>query len=578
VLNGACAVGPSRSPPHRRHERARSPRRRRRASGRQAKARRDRVVSPHVAGPVRSVGLRRALARDPVVSRAGHRPQVQLVHLRDAARHLPLGLGAGSLAGPAGAGLAAAAAASALAGRHRSTPASRSPPDLAWPRDGVLRSYLAQPEALDLGEAVGRRSATSAASATWRPSPAGWPTSWRCSTARCRSSCSARHLDDGDELPLPAEGGPDGPRGLAGAWGGFRPRTSWARRGSDAHRHRAAALAGHGVDAPAADRPLRCLPGPLRHPASRRPFAAPRSAAALSGWTRVLASPGPRCSGRLHGPRRTRCSSSRTAPGCPAPGDRRSRPGPADDVFHVHGATRATFRSAATTPCSGRFPSRPPESVDVAVIGLGRGHRLRDGGAAETERIDCVEIVASELAALERRARRRDYPGLQRLLRDGRVATLHGRPDLPDAQRRRYDVIEADALWPDSAYSGNLYSLEYFRLLQRRLKPGATPSPGLPRRGCGHVRPVFPTWSGSGPRSSAATPRSLRPRRGEARALERFTRALRARRVDIVSLLSDALERPIERVAPGDDRSRLTDVTRLFPKDEYLASRSLRLR
>ena len=37
---------------------------------------------------------------------------------------------------------------------------------------------------------------------------------------------------------------------------------------------------------------------------------------------------------------------------------------------------------------------------------------------------------------------------------------------------KQFDVIEADALRPNSAYSGNLYSCEYFRTLKARLKPG----------------------------------------------------------------------------------------------------------
>jgi spermidine synthase len=34
------------------------------------------------------------------------------------------------------------------------------------------------------------------------------------------------------------------------------------------------------------------------------------------------------------------------------------------------------------------------------------------------------------------------------------------------------DVIQADALRPTSAYSGNLYSFEYFSLVRSRLRPG----------------------------------------------------------------------------------------------------------
>ena len=38
-------------------------------------------------------------------------------------------------------------------------------------------------------------------------------------------------------------------------------------------------------------------------------------------------------------------------------------------------------------------------------------------------------------------------------------------------------MIEADALRPTSAYSGNLYSREYFDLLRRHLKPGGPRGP-----------------------------------------------------------------------------------------------------
>jgi hypothetical protein len=39
-----------------------------------------------------------------------------------------------------------------------------------------------------------------------------------------------------------------------------------------------------------------------------------------------------------------------------------------------------------------------------------------------------------------------------------------------------YDIIEMDALHVESAYSGNLYSLEFFQLASRRLAPGGVMS------------------------------------------------------------------------------------------------------
>jgi hypothetical protein len=69
--------------------------------------------------------------------------------------------------------------------------------------------------------------------------------------------------------------------------------------------------------------------------------------------------------------------------------------------------------------------------------------------------------------------RRERFPRLRAFLQDPRVRveTADGRHALAlDASR--YDLIEADALWPWSAYSGNLYSVEFFDLCARRLKPG----------------------------------------------------------------------------------------------------------
>ena len=39
-------------------------------------------------------------------------------------------------------------------------------------------------------------------------------------------------------------------------------------------------------------------------------------------------------------------------------------------------------------------------------------------------------------------------------------------------QPAQYDVIEADALRPNSSLAGNLSSVEYFELLRDRLRPG----------------------------------------------------------------------------------------------------------
>lgn len=197
-------------------------------------------------------------------------------------------------------------------------------------------------------------------------------------------------------------------------------------------------------------------------------------------------------------------------------------------VFHVHGLGQSTLPYGSYHTVLGALPVLlHPRPSDVAVIGLGSGDTVFGIAArAETERIDCVEVVASELEALKRRAARRDYAGLARLLRDGRVRYFFtdGRTFLMRSPRR-YDVIEADALWPDSAYAGNLYSLEYFRLLRSRLKPGGyavtwCPTPRVRDtflRAFPHVLEVGSTLIGS-ERTLSLDPDAVR-----ARLRERFT-------------------------------------------------------
>jgi predicted membrane-bound spermidine synthase len=110
-----------------------------------------------------------------------------------------------------------------------------------------------------------------------------------------------------------------------------------------------------------------------------------------------------------------------------------------------------------------------PESV--AVIGLGSGDTLFGiGGRPQTLSMECVEIVSSQVPSLRMLYRKRPDPGLHRVLTDARVHLTFGdgRAFLMRSSAR-FDVIEADALRRDSAFSGNLYSLEYFELLRRRL-------------------------------------------------------------------------------------------------------------
>lgn len=112
-----------------------------------------------------------------------------------------------------------------------------------------------------------------------------------------------------------------------------------------------------------------------------------------------------------------------------------------------------------------------PEPADVAIIGLGSGDTAWAAGCRpETRRIVVYEICAAEEDLLREIAPQ--VPELQRLLSDPRVSILaeDGRRSLLNTDER-FDLIEADALRPQSAYAGNINSLEFFRLCAARLKP-----------------------------------------------------------------------------------------------------------
>ncbi len=115
-----------------------------------------------------------------------------------------------------------------------------------------------------------------------------------------------------------------------------------------------------------------------------------------------------------------------------------------------------------------------PKPEEVAVIGVGSGDTVYAlGGSPHTREITCIEIVRPAYDALKEVAPRLRYPALDALLIDPRIRWVFtdGRAYILRSGKQ-FDVIEADALRPNSAYSGNLYSYEYFRTLKAHLKPG----------------------------------------------------------------------------------------------------------
>lgn len=112
-------------------------------------------------------------------------------------------------------------------------------------------------------------------------------------------------------------------------------------------------------------------------------------------------------------------------------------------------------------------PLLHPAPEDVLVVGSGSGGTPFAAGVnPQTQRVRVVELVGPVFHVLRDFAARIPDSAIAALLRDPRYEFVVG-----DGRRaifaadRRYDVIQADAILPESSHSGLLYSVEFMRLV-----------------------------------------------------------------------------------------------------------------
>jgi spermidine synthase len=113
----------------------------------------------------------------------------------------------------------------------------------------------------------------------------------------------------------------------------------------------------------------------------------------------------------------------------------------------------------------------------VLHVGFGSGGTCWAVSCQPVKRIDVVEISPEVLAAADRY-----FAGINHhVLADPRVHVIinDGRNYLL-ATDTKYDAILSDSIHPVYAGNGSLYTLEYFRLCRRHLKPGGVVSMWLP--------------------------------------------------------------------------------------------------
>jgi len=142
----------------------------------------------------------------------------------------------------------------------------------------------------------------------------------------------------------------------------------------------------------------------------------------------------------------------------------------------VNGRTNSSLPFGGFHTLLGAAPAvMHDEPREVAIVGLGSGDTAWAAACRrETSRVTVYEICAPQVALLHRLSRSSEPPPrLLSFLRDPRITTIvaDGRNALARSDPR-FDVIEMDALFPSSPFSGNLYSVEFFRLCASRLRPG----------------------------------------------------------------------------------------------------------
>jgi spermidine synthase len=225
-----------------------------------------------------------------------------------------------------------------------------------------------------------------------------------------------------------------------------------------------------------------------------------------------------------------------------------------------------------------------PAPEDAMALGLGIGATPYGLGLdPRLQQIATVEICGGEIPLLDG-LRREQKPELQRLLENPRQQ-LHvgdGR-DFLLRSGEPFDIVVVDTLRPQSAFSGSLYSTEFYELVRSRLAPGGVMAQWLPTpRVENSVTDVFPyvmtfkVWSYFGSTYALASDRPLTFDRAAVLARlqeiaaspglgqlerEQLERMQEFFRTVEVGCLADGGEQP----ATPDDR-RNHD---LHPRDEY---------
>ena len=243
-------------------------------------------------------------------------------------------------------------------------------------------------------------------------------------------------------------------------------------------------------------------------------------------------------------------------------------------VVFVNGIGQSTLPYGDVHTALGALPAFIHASPRRAVvIGLGSGDTVHAvAGRPGIEEVDSVEIIRGQVTTLVGLSTRLRYGGLTALLSDPRIEQHFGDGRIFLRRGGTYDIIEADALRPSSAYSGNLYSDTYFALIRDHLAPNGLAATWAPTQRVHNtfIR-AFPYVVGLpgiliGSKAPIAINRTaIAARLADPRTRQYFENA----GIDIETLVTGYLANPVL-YGPDFPRAQLLDInTDLFPKDEF---------
>jgi len=218
---------------------------------------------------------------------------------------------------------------------------------------------------------------------------------------------------------------------------------------------------------------------------------------------------------------------------------------------------------------------------DVLVIGVGSGGTPYAAGVnPATRSVTAVELVRPVYKVLRSYIASRPESIVARVFADPRYKLVSGdgRHEI-FAKGGRYDVIQSDAIMPETSNSGVLYSREFFELARAALKPGGYYVLWAPtKRSVDTFAAVFPHVVHVRPVSVLIGSASPIAYDGDALAARLADPAIRKyledAGADFARLRAKFADQP-RRWSQTDSREGSDTNTDLFPRDEYYLNNKL---